>query len=100
MPTKSNKLTYKKFYGSTGELKYNSFYIASLLGAKMIPSIIGGNQQQGQGGFGAGGFGGGMGGGSGFGGGLGGLGGGLGGGGFGGGLGWRQQLRRRSWRRQ
>ena len=65
-------MTYKKFYGSTGELKYNSFYIASLLGAKMIPSIIGGNQQQGQGGFGAGGFGGGMGGGSSFGGGMGG----------------------------
>jgi hypothetical protein len=76
-PTKSNKLTYKKFYGSTGELKYNSFYIASLLGAKMIPSIIG--QQQGQGGFGAGGFGGGMSGGGGFGGGMGGMSGGMGG---------------------
>ena len=61
----SNKLTYKKFYGSTGELKYNSYYIAALLGAKVIPSIIGGNQQGGQGGFGAGGFCGGMGGGGG-----------------------------------
>ncbi len=82
----SNKLQYKKFYGTTGELKYNSAYIAKLLNAKLIPSIVAEQQQGGgAGGFGGGGLGGGLGSGgsSGFGGGGGGLGGG--GGSFGGG---------------
>jgi len=75
---KPNKLQYKKFYGSTGEIRYNSYYLAYLLGAKPIPSAP---QQTGGSGFGSGGFGGGMGGG--FGGGS--MGGGSMGGGFGGG---------------
>lgn len=79
---KSNLLKYRKFFGSTGEIHYNSFYIASLLKAQIIPSIVG--QQQQGGGLGGTGGGGGFGGG-GFGGGLGGGGGGFGGGGLGGG---------------
>ncbi len=83
-PQVSNKLQYKKFYGTTGELKYNSAYIAKLLGAKLIPSIVAEQQQGGggAGGFGGGGLGGGLGSGGsgGFGGGSLGSGGGLGGG--------------------
>ena len=82
----SNLLKYRKFFGTTGELHYNSYYVARLLGTKnIIPSIIREQQQQGGGGFGGGGLGGGLGG---FGGGAsGGLGGGFGSsGGFGGGI--------------
>ena len=81
------KITYKKFYGSTGELHYNSFYIARLLGAKLIPSVVQDQNSGGQSGFGGGGFGGGLGGFGGssnsFGGGS--IGGGISGNGFGGG---------------
>ena len=91
-PPRSNRLTYKKFFGSTGELRYNSAYIAKLLNAKLIPSIV---AEQTQGGFGSGGFGGGLGSGSnsfgngnqGSGGGAGGIGSGMSsGGGIGGGM--------------
>ena len=81
---KSNKLTYKKFYGSTGEIRYNSAYLALLLGAKHIPSIVGQQQGGAGGGFGGGGMGGGM--GSGSMGGFGGMSGGMGGGSMGGGM--------------
>ena len=87
--TQSNLLKYRKFFGTTGELHYNSFYIARLLKAQLIPSIIQEQQQQGGGGFGGGGLGGGLGGfGGGASGGLGGGSGGFGGGGgsFGGGI--------------
>ena len=77
----SNLLKYRKFYGTTGELHYNSFYIARLLKAQLIPSIVQDQNSGGGGGFGGGGMGGGLGGfGGGSSGGFGGSGGGFGGG--------------------